>query len=216
MRVNPRITICVTAAAVIVGCFIPMVAMAQTAPDTTRVDSLVTAPPATTPTPVTTPPPPPPTQVTATSNSPQPTEDAGMFTKGRRRVSGTIGWGSSFGDDYLLVGLGVGYFIANGLTVGLDLEGWFLGEPTMYKVSPRADYVLWRSPRMKPYFGGFYRYSFISDFDDYSSLGGRAGIFYKGVRGGMAGAGAVYEKFLDCEVGDCDTIYPEVFVAISF
>jgi len=216
MKSFPRVSAWMLAAAVILGCFMPIASMAQTG-DSTAVaptDTLSAPAPgtaqATTPPPAATPP------AQTTSAAPAPTEEAGMFSKGRRRVSGTVGWGSSFGSDYLLVGLGVGYFVANGLTAGLDFEGWFLGDPTMYKVSPRLDYVVWRSPRMKPYFGGFYRYNFITDFDDQSSLGGRAGVFYKGTRGGMAGAGAVYEKFLDCEFGACDTIYPEIFVTLSF
>ena len=139
-----------------------------------------------------------------------------MFSQGRRRVTGTVGWGSAFGNDYLLVGLGLGFFVRNGLDVGVDFEGWFLGEPTMYKISPRADYVMWRSPRLKPYVGAFYRWNFISDFDDENSMGGRAGAFYKGTRGGMAGAGVVYERYLSDRFEDRDIIYPEVFVAVSF
>jgi hypothetical protein len=213
MRVNPRITIWAVASAVIVGCFIPMTAMAQTAADTTAADSVVATPPTTT----APPPPPPPAQVSATSAAP-PSNEAGMFSKGRRRVSGTIGWGSSLGDDYLLVGLGVGYFVSNGLGVGVDFEGWFIGDPRMYKISPRADYVLWKAQRMKPYAGVFYRYSFIAEgLDDQSSVGGRTGVFYKGARGGMAGAGVVYERYLDVpDAFDDDVLYPEVFIAISF
>jgi len=141
-----------------------------------------------------------------------------MFSKGRRRVSGMVGWGSSLGDDYLLLGIGVGYFVANGLDVGVDFEGWFIGDPTQYKISPRADYVLWKSPRMKPYAGVFYRYSFIGEgFEDQESMGGRVGVFYKGARGGMAGVGAVYERYLDVpDAFDDDVIYPEIFVAIPF
>ena len=215
MRVNPRTTIWAVAAAVIVGCFIPMMAMAQTAADSIAADSVVATPPAPA---VTAAPTPPPTQVSATSAAPASSNEAGMFSKGRRRVSGTIGWGSSLGDDYLLLGLGVGYFVSNGLGVGVDFEGWFIGDPTMYKISPRADYVLWKAQRMKPYAGVFYRYSFIGEgIDDQSSMGGRVGVFYKGARGGMAGAGVVYERYLDLpDAIDNDVLYPEVFIAISF
>jgi hypothetical protein len=212
--VNPRITIWAVASAVIVGCFIPITAMAQAAADTTAADSVVATPPAAT----ATPPPPPPAQVTATAAAPAKSSEAGMFSKGRRRVSGTIGWGSSLGDDYLLVGLGVGYFVSNGLGVGVDFEGWFIGDPRMYKISPRADYVLWKAQRMKPYAGVFYRYSFVGEgIDDQSSMGGRTGVFYKGARGGMAGAGVVYERYLDVpDAFDDDVLYPEVFIAVSF
>jgi hypothetical protein len=160
------------------------------------------------------------TQATATPPPAQSTQDAGMFSKGRRRVSIVGGWAHSFGQDYLLLGVGVGYFLANGLAVGLDFEGWLLNDPTVYKLTPRADYVLWKMPRIKPYAGAFYRWNFISGgFDDLNSIGGRAGAFYKGTRGGMAGAGFVYERYLDCNeqiYDSCNVYYPEIFFAVSF
>jgi hypothetical protein len=76
---------------------------------------------------------------------------------------------------------------------------------------------MWKSPRIKPYVGAFYRYTFVDGYDDQGSVGGRVGMFYKGVRGGMAGVGAVYERYLDIpEPFDSDVIYPEIFVAVSF
>jgi len=143
-----------------------------------------------------------------------------MFSKGNKRVNGTIGWGSSFGSDYLLLGIGAGYYLANGLDVGLDFEGWLIGDPTVYKLSPRADYVLWKMKRIKPYAGAFYRWNFIGGgIDDKNSMGGRAGAFYQS-RGGrsMAGAGVVYERYLDLDerVGSSDVVYPEIFVSVSF
>ena len=149
-----------------------------------------------------------------------PAQEAGMFSKGNKRVNGTIGWGSSFGSDYLLLGIGAGYYLANGLDVGLDFEGWLIGDPTVYKLSPRADYVLWKMKRIKPYAGAFYRWNFIGGgIDDKNSMGGRAGAFYQS-RGGrsMAGAGVVYERYLDLDerVGSSDVVYPEIFVSVSF
>jgi hypothetical protein len=145
--------------------------------------------------------------------------DAGMFSKGKRRVTAMAGWGHSFNQDYMLVGIGVGYFIKNGLDVGVDFEGWFIGDPQIYKVTPRFDYVLWKAKRIKPYAGGFYRYNFVgSGVDDQSSLGGRAGAFYQGRGRGMAGAGVVYERYLNLDerLGSSDVVYPEIFVATSF
>jgi hypothetical protein len=226
MVVIPRVTGWRVAFAILLASSIaiPITAMAQSTPDTTGAG--VSAPVSVSSDTAATPPPPPaPSQVTATAPAavaatPAPAaapQNAGMFSKGKRRVSGTIGWGSSYGNDYLLVGLGVGYFIRNGIDVGVDLEGWFIGDPTQYKVSPRADYVMWKMPRIKPYGGVFYRYSFVSDFDDQSSVGARAGAFYKGARGGMAGAGVVWERYLDIpEPFNSDVVYPEIFVAISF
>ena len=99
-------------------------------PDSTAA-APVAAPPAATPAPAHTTPPP-----------AAPAKSAGMFSKGNKRLSGTVGWSHSFGNDYLLVGVGAGYYLANGLDVGLDFEGWFIGSPTVYKLSPRVDYVI--------------------------------------------------------------------------
>ena len=208
----------------------PVVALAQTSfdgwvgqtpSDTALVDSVGVVPPSTTPA-VTTPapavvssPPPPTTQAQASFGN----QDAGIFSKGQKRVTATAGWGHSFDDDYILLGIGAGYFLANGLSLGLDFEAWLLGDPTVYKLSPRADYVLWQMARLKPYAGAFYRRSYIGGggIDDQNSLGGRAGAFYKGVRGGMAGAGVVYERYLSNNTGySSDVFYPEFFVAVSF
>jgi hypothetical protein len=212
---------------------VPRVAMAQASPDSAGVakpDSAAVAPDTTAAAPApATPPPaapapaaPAPAAVTATvaPGSSAPVQAAGMFSKGNRRVHGTVGWGHSFNTDYLLVGIGAGYYLANGLDVGLDFEGWLIGDPTIYKLSPRADYVLWQMKRIKPYAGAFYRWNFIgSGIDDKSSLGGRAGAFYQS-RGGrsMAGAGVVWERYLDLDdrFGSSDVVYPEVFVAVSF
>ena len=143
-----------------------------------------------------------------------------MFGKGKRHVSGVIGAGSSYGQTYLMLGVGVGYFISNGLQAGLDFEGWFLNDPQTYKLSPRLDYVGWRMPRIKPYGGVFYRYNWITGgFDDLNSFGGRAGAFYKGGAGGMAGAGVVYERYTNCDdkiYHSCNVYYPEFFVTKSF
>ena len=197
------------------GCVFPKVVGAQaptdttqSAPDTTAV--IQSAPPPTATVQVSSPPP---------AAKPAATEDAGMFSKGKRRVTGVVGYARSFDSDYLLVGIGAGYYLSNGLDVGLDFEGWFLGDPTIYKVSPRVDYVLWRMQRIKPYAGAFYRWNFIGGgIEDHNSLGGRAGAFYKGGGGMMAGAGVVYERYLglDDRVGSSDVFYPEFFIAKSF
>jgi hypothetical protein len=210
------------------GCVMPMTVMAQAPPDTTNSGGTITqAPPDTAAVMHTAAPPPatPPPSSTAQVSSPPPAksqappEDAGMFSKGRKRVTVVGGWAHSFDDDYLLLGVGTGYNIRNGVDVGLDFEGWFIGDPQIYKLSPRIDYVLWRMQRIKPYAGAFYRWNFIGGgLDDKNSLGGRVGAFYKGDRGGMAGAGVVYERYLnlDNRFGSSDVVYPEFFFAKSF
>ena len=206
-------------------------AHAQASPDSTGVAKPDTAAahtpapaaaPAVTTPPATPPPTTPPatTSATVSASSSAPVQAAGMFSKGNKRVTGTLGWGHSFNTDYLLLGIGAGYYLANGLDVGVDFEGWLIGDPSIYKLSPRADYVLWKMKRIKPYAGAFYRWNFVGNgYDDKNSLGGRAGAFYQS-RGGrsMAGAGVVYERYLnlDDRFGSSDVVYPEVFVTVAF
>ena len=191
----------------------PTDSSATTHPDSAAVTPAVVTPAATAPAAA--------APATAAPAKTAPTQNAGMFSQGQKRVTGVVGWGHTFGQDYLLVGVGVGYFIRNGLDVGVDFEGWFGGDPQLYKITPRFDYVLWKPQRIKPYVGGFYRYNFVGGdkIDNTSSLGGRIGAFYKGSGRGMAGAGAVYERYLNCDenvFSSCDVVYPEVFVAVSF
>jgi hypothetical protein len=208
----------------VAGCVLPMTAMAQTPADTTRSGGTITQTAPDTAAGMHTTAPPPSTTVQVSTTPPAtkaaaPPEDAGMFTKGRKRVSVVAGWAHSFDDDYLLLGIGAGYFIRNGVDVGLDFEGWFIGDPKVYKLSPRIDYVLWKMQRVKPYAGAFYRWNFVGGgFEDQKSIGGRVGAFYKGGRGGMGGAGVVYERYinLDSRLGSSDVIYPEFFFAVSF
>ena len=225
-RYGVRVIACMSWKLVAALLTMPRVAGAQTPPDSSGVakpDTAAAAPAATTPAPAAAAPAAAaPAAVTATASptSAAPVKAAGMFSKGNKRVSGMVGWGHSFDTDYLLVGVGVGYFLANGLDVGVDFEGWLVGDPTIYKLSPRADYVLWKAKRIKPYAGAFYRWNFVgSGIDDQSSLGGRAGAFYQS-RGGrsMAGAGVVYERYLNLDerLGSSDVVYPEVFVTVAF
>ena len=136
-----------------------------------------------------------------------------------KRVTVMGGWGQGItGDDYLLIGLGVGYLPANGLEAGLDFEGWFIGEPTVYKLSPNVRYTLWQVPRLKPFAGAFYRWNFIDNYEDQNSYGARLGAFYRGTRGSMLGLAGVWEHYLDCNdnLFDCTTFYPEFTFAMYF
>ncbi len=149
----------------------------------------------------------------------QDADDAGPFAKGMKRFAFTGGYASGYGDDYLFLGAGAGVFVADGLDVGVDLEAWFLGHPTIYKLSPQIRYTYWKPLRTKPYLGAFYRRTFVTDAQDADSIGGRAGIYYIGDSGAILGGGVVYERFLDCDENvfeSCDEFYPEVVFALSF
>jgi hypothetical protein len=148
--------------------------------------------------------------------SPGKTSQAGAFAKGMKRVGFYGGVGSTLWQTYVILGGGLSYFLADGLEAGADFEGWLFQSPTIWKLTPQVRYTLWQSPRFQPYIGAFYRRTFIGDpYEDYNSYGGRAGLTYRSGRG-YAGAGVVYERFVDEIAGDRDVWYPEVSFALYF
>jgi hypothetical protein len=142
---------------------------------------------------------------------------AGPFAQGRKRGGIYGGAGSTLGQTYGIIGGGLGYFVADGLEVGADFEGWVFQSPTIWKLSPQLRYTVWQLGALKPYVGAFYRWTWVSgnNFDDYTSWGGRAGAFYSKGRG-FAGVGVVYERFNEDLGNDSDVWYPEFSFSIMF
>jgi hypothetical protein len=148
-----------------------------------------------------------------------PPEERGPFSRGAIRLTLLLGTGSSATDTYFILGAGVGYFLLDGLELGLDYEAWLGGDPVMHRLSPELRYVFHMVPVIKPYIGTFYRHTFVADYDDLDYIGGRAGIFYVPKQSRVyIGGGAVYERLLDCKSNslvDCDTVYPEIAIGVT-
>ncbi|RKZ12666.1 hypothetical protein DRQ53_14495 [bacterium] len=141
---------------------------------------------------------------------------AGPFARGSKRGGIYGGAGSTLGNTYVILGVGLAYFIHDGLEIGVDAEGWLFQDPTIWKVSPQVRYTVWQMGKMRPYVGAFWRRTFVSDpYDDVNSWGGRAGLTYASGRG-YAGVGVVYEKFDDDFGTDSDSWYPEVSFSVYF
>lgn len=147
---------------------------------------------------------------------------SGAFAKNATRVSATLGAGSAFNDDYLILGVGAGYYVAKGLELGIDAQHWFSGDPAITKISPRITYVFTQLDVIKPYLGAFYRRTFYGDYngrsiDDENSYGYRVGAYFNTNSRVYIGGGIVYEKYADCHaLNDCSSTYPEITIAISF
>jgi hypothetical protein len=141
------------------------------------------------------------------------------FSSGTKRLSVVVGNGYAFDNSYLLIGVGAGYFIANGLDLGLDFEWWTGSSPGITKISPRFDYVFNTGGALRPYAGVFYRRTMIEGLDDLNSIGGRVGLYFMSGKGVYVGAGVVYESYLSCDTAtysSCSDTYPEIVVAFSF
>lgn len=140
------------------------------------------------------------------------------WDRGRIALSLSLGSEEAFGDDYFLVGAGVGYFVLDGLEVGLDGVRWFGGDPGISVVSPGLRYVAvplgWP---VLPYVGAFYTHYFIGGpFDDFDTVGGRLGLVLHRGGGLVLGVGVIAERIVsDCDE-DCTSIYPELSIGFTF
>ncbi len=143
---------------------------------------------------------------------------AQSFERGATNVSVLVGSGRAFDESYVVLGLGAGYYVADGLELGLELETWLNGDPNIYKVTPALRYVFNTSGRVRPYVGAFYRRVFIEDFDDRDSWGGRAGVYIPTGARSYIGLGVAYSELVDCneQIYDtCSDTYPELTFAFA-
>lgn len=144
------------------------------------------------------------------------------FSKDSTSVGVVVGSGSAFNDEYLILGVGAGYYLARGLEIGIDAQHWIGGDPSITKVSPKLTYVFTQLKTVKPYLGAFYRRTFYGDYkgisiDDENSYGYRAGAYLSTSNNVHIGGGIVYEEYMDCNpLLDCSMTYPEVLITVSF
>jgi len=137
------------------------------------------------------------------------------YDAGHVRLTAILGNTSYAEANYFIAGLGVGYFLADGLEIGAEGDYWIGGPPTVARLSPEVRYILWFVPEVQPYVGAFYRHRFISGYADQDTAGGQLGVLW-GLGAGYVGIGAVYERLLTSCTSGCDVIYPEVTAALSF
>jgi hypothetical protein len=140
------------------------------------------------------------------------------FVQGRVRGSIFAGVSASGSETYMQLGLGVGYYLVDGLELGVNSDLWFIGDPTIVNLSPALTYVFHMVRAVKPYVGTFYRHAFVFDAEDLDSVGGRAGLYIVGGHV-FGGGGLVYERWLSCSdtrFVDCDEVYPEAAIGFTF
>ena len=140
------------------------------------------------------------------------------FDRGKLGLSGGGGTQTNLGYRYFVVGLGVGYFVLDGLEVGLGALHQFGDGPSISQLSPSLRYVaqplVGLSPLI-PYTGVFYRHWFIgSELADVDTVGARAGLLY--VSGQFVlGLGVVVERTVSTCDADCVQVYPDFTISLS-
>jgi hypothetical protein len=141
----------------------------------------------------------------------------GPFRAGQISLGLSIGFQATADQAWFVPGVGIGYFLVNGLQVRVDTDFW-IGDPFIATPSPGLEYVFWMLPVVNPYLGGFYRHYFVSgDYLDADSVGARGGLYI--LTGGRSyfGGGVVYERILqDHLFTQQDLIYPEITFVFSF
>lgn len=140
------------------------------------------------------------------------------FSKGATNIGIMAGTGSSLSGNYTILGIGVGYYIMQGLEIGIDAQHWFSSNFSVTKISPQVRYVFTQPQAVKPYVGAFYRRTLIdSDAfnEDRNSYGYRAGAYTSIKSNTYIGGGIVYEQYSNCQT-DCSDTYPEILFRIRF
>lgn len=141
------------------------------------------------------------------------------FSAGSARLSISLGNGTAFDRNYTVFGIGGGYFITDGVELGLDAESWSGGSPGIQQISPQIRLVMNSSGPVKPYFGAFYRRTYISGYRDFDTAGGRLGAYVLTGSNVFLGAGLAQDVHLECDrtvFRSCSETYPEIFIAIMF
>lgn len=142
------------------------------------------------------------------------------FDRGRWGFSAALGTQTAFGHSYFSAGAGVGYFVLDGLEIGLFGVHEFGDDPSISELSPSVQYIaqpLANSWPVIPYAAGFYNHWFLgSGFSDLDTVGARGGIVRLQGRA-IVGLGVAYEHIVSstCRT-DCDLVYPDITLGFTF
>ena len=149
---------------------------------------------------------------------PEPPPPPTPFDRGKFSLGIFGGSQSQLGYRYFTIGGAVGYFVLDGVEVGLGALHSFGDGPSISKLTPALRYIaqpLVRHSPVVPYVGVFYNHWFIgSDIDDVDTLGTRAGLVYVSGRA-ILGLGVAYERVVSECVTDCSSVYPDLTISVS-
>jgi len=144
------------------------------------------------------------------------TSSQAVFEQGDKTLSIVLGSGQAFNQNYTIFGAGIGYYVVDGLKLGIDAQVWTGGDISITKVTPDVEYVFIQDSGIKPYIGAYYRKTNVEGQNDLDSTGGRAGVYLSKQAGYYLSVGVVYEKYLSCDEAiyiSCSDSYPEITLA---
>ena len=97
---------------------------------------------------------------------------AGMYGQGRTQFSLVVGNGYAYNNNYFFIGVSAGYYVLDGLGVGMSFEKWTNGDPGITKYAPFVQYVFYQSASViQPYVGAFYRHTIVDGLPAINSFG---------------------------------------------
>lgn len=139
------------------------------------------------------------------------------FDRGKFGLSLGAGRQNELDASYIFVAGGLGYYILDGVQIGLAGEHFFGNGPSISLATPSLRYVaqplVGKFPLI-PYIGAFYDHYFIGGRPDQDGVGGRAGVLY--VSGQMVlGLGIAVERTVSTCAKDCTAVFPDITIGLS-
>jgi hypothetical protein len=145
------------------------------------------------------------------------------FDRGKLGIGAGGGTQTNFNVQYIWIGASVGYFVLDGVELGLSGLHEFGSGPSISALSPSLRYVakpLVGKWPVVPYVGATYAHWFIGGANpDVNTLGGRAGLLFvsRAERGWFVfGLGVAYDHVLGACATNCDSVYPDVTLGFAF
>ncbi len=135
------------------------------------------------------------------------------------RFSFLLGGATAFDQSYTIAGIGGGYYVADGIEIGLDADLWFGNSPRIYEAGPRIGIVLDADIPLKPYLGAFYRRTHIDGYRDNDTVGARAGAYFLTGGNTCLGVGLAHDVHVKCDrsvYSSCAETCPEIALIILF
>ena len=141
-----------------------------------------------------------------------------IFGEGSTQFSLIGGGGSALNSNYFVLGGGAGYYLRDGLEVGLTFEKWS-GSPPITKYAPFVQYVFLRDSLVLPYVGGFIKHNSFDGLPGINSVGVRVGIYVPASPNAYLGVGIVQENYLNCRESvylSCSATYPDLSFIFAY